>query len=212
MQAGRLSATTDVLRRGVRLARLDVEILLVLAATFAINAASTVAWLFPKQLINLGFPSGPVLWYTGLGILSSAVGFGALRVVEGRISGAGVARRTYVLSCLAGVVGLVALSYAPEAMSGAAGVLLVRGIAINVTRPVSVIWVNRRTTSDVRATLQSFLGQAESTGEILGGFGLAAVAGSAGIRATLLAAAALIACAGAVMTRTRSARAPSPAI
>jgi putative transcriptional regulator len=42
-----------------------------------------------------------------------------------------------------------------------AGVLLARGISFNVTGAVSVIWVNRRTTSDVRTTLHSFLSQAE---------------------------------------------------
>ncbi len=209
VRAGRRRAASAVFRRGVRLARGDIEILLVLAATFVINAASAVAWLFPKQLIDLGFPNGPVLWYAGLGVLASAVGFAALRVVEGRIGGAGTARRTYILSCVAGVAGLCVLSYAPEAITGAVGVLLVRGIAINVTRPVSVIWVNRRTSSDVRATLQSFLGQAESAGEILGGFGLAAIAGGAGVRATLLSAGVLVACAGAIAARVRNTKNPS---
>jgi hypothetical protein len=41
-------------------------------ATMLINAAAMVGWLFPKQLVNLGFPSDPALWYTALGIVSSA--------------------------------------------------------------------------------------------------------------------------------------------
>jgi hypothetical protein len=75
-------------------------------------------------------------------------------------------------------------------------VLLVSGIAFNVTRTVSVIWVNRRTTSDVRATVHSFLDQAECIGEIIGGFAL-----------TLLASAALIAFTGALVARSRADRA-----
>jgi hypothetical protein len=48
---------------------------------------------------------------------------------------------------------------------------------------LSVIWVNRRTTSEVRATVRSFLSQAECAGEIASGFPLAVVAQAAGIPA-----------------------------
>jgi hypothetical protein len=64
---------------------------------------------------------------------------------------------------------------------GSIGVLLANGIAFTVTRAVSVIWVNRRTSSDVRATAGSFLSQAECAGEIGSGVPLAARAGAAGI-------------------------------
>jgi hypothetical protein len=56
-----------------------------------------VNWLFPKQLIDRGFPGDPVLWYTALGILSFVLDAAALRLVEARIDGPGVARRAYVL-------------------------------------------------------------------------------------------------------------------
>ncbi len=204
----RLNASLSIFRRGADLSRRDTQILLVFAATLIINGAATVAWLFPKQLIDLGFPSDPILWYTGLGILGSLFGAVVLRVIEGRIEGTGVAPRTYVLACLTGLVGLVVLAYAPEALIGCAGVLLVRGVAINVTRPMSVIWVNRRTSSDVRATVQSFLGQAESIGEIIGGLALALLAQHSSIPTTLTAAGVLIACAGLIVTRARAERVP----
>jgi hypothetical protein len=54
--------------------------------------------------------------------------------------------------------------------------LLVGGIARNVIRSVSAIWVNWRVTSDERATVQSCRGQAESTGETLGGPALGVLA------------------------------------
>jgi hypothetical protein len=82
-------------------------------------------------------------------------------------------------------------------------VLLARGISFNVTRAVSVIWVNRRTTSDVRTTLHSFLSQAESAGEVIGGFALAALARASGISVTLLTSAAVIAATGALVARSR---------
>ncbi|MGA7669137.1 MAG: MFS transporter [Nitrolancea sp.] len=192
-----------VLERGIGLSRRNSQIMLMLTATLVLNAASVVTWLFPKQLINLGFPSDPILWYSALGVLSSLLGAVVLRGVEGRIHGVGVARRAYVIASVAGVCGLVLLAGAPEALIGCVGVLVMRGIALNVTRAVSVIWVNRRVTSDVRATVHSFLGQAESVGEILGGVGLALVAQSGGIAITLISSAALIAVAALLVARSR---------
>src|SRR5207249_212091 len=59
----RWSASPAIFRRGVTLARRDHELLLVFAATMIINGASEVGRLFPKRLINLGFPNDPVLWF-----------------------------------------------------------------------------------------------------------------------------------------------------
>jgi hypothetical protein len=147
-------------------------------------------------------PGDPVLWYAAPGILSFALAAAALRLVEARIDGPGVARRAYVFSCLVGVAGLIVLACAPDALVGSIGVLLASGIAFTVTRAVSVIWVNQRTSSDVRATVHSFLSQAECAGEIGSGFPLAALAGAAGIPAVLFASAALTACAGAAVARS----------
>jgi hypothetical protein len=174
-----------------------------LTATMLINGASMVTWLFPRQLVDLGFPGDPVLWYTALGIASFAAGAAALRLVEARIDGAGAARRAYALACAGGVLGLIVLACAPDALLGGVGVLLASGVAFNVTRAVSVIWVNRRTTSDVRATVHSFLSQAECTGEIISGSALAVLARAAGITAVLITAAALIALTGAIVGRAR---------
>jgi MFS family permease len=204
----RWSASLSIFRRGLSLARRDHEILLVLAATMTINGAGVITWLFPRQLVDLGFPNDPVLWYTALGILGSAAGVLALRIVEARIDGVGVARRIYALTCFVGALGLAVLASAPNALVGGVGVLLVSGIAFNVTRTVSVIWVNRRTTSDVRATVHSFLSQAETIGEIFGGLALAAVARAAGLSVALLTSGALIACAGALVARSRADRPP----
>jgi MFS family permease len=207
----RWSASLSIFRRGLTLARHDHEILLVLAATLIVNGAGMITWLFPKQLVDLGFPNDPLLWYTALGILASVAGVVALRIVEARIDGIGVARRTYSAACFAGVLGLIVLAQAPSALMGAVGVLLVGGIAFTVTRAVSVIWVNRRTTSDVRATVHSFLSQAETIGEIFGGFALALLAEAAGIPVALMTSGALLACAGALVVRSRADRAAAPA-
>lgn len=206
----RWETALEIFRRGISLARRDQEILLVFVATLALNSATMVAWLFPRQLINLGFPSNPILWYTAIGILSAALGVVALSIVEARIDGVGVARRYYAFACLIGVLGLVALAVAPVALIGGVGVLLLNGITDSVTRPISVVWVNRRTTSDVRATVHSFLSQAESMGEICGGFLLAALAQVRGISVTLLAAGAVLALTGIVVAWSRADRASMP--
>ena len=202
----RWNASLSIVRRGLILARRDHEIRLVLAATMIFNGASVISWLFPRQLVNLGFPNDPLLWYTALGIVSYALGVGALHIVEARIEGIGVTRRVYALACFVGVLGLTILAFAPDALTGSVGVLLVSGIAFNVTRASSVIWVNRRTTSDVRATVHSFLSQAETVGKSLGGFPLAFLAQAAGSSAAFVAAGALVAIAGAMVARSRADR------
>ena len=200
-----------IFRRGVALSRHDHEIMLVFAATVLVNSgAEAFDRLFPKRLVDLGFPDDPdpIVWFTALGVVTLAVGALALRVVEARIDGVGVARRVYAAVCFIGAFGLVLLAHAPDDVTGMAGVLLVGGIAWTVIRSVSVIWVNRRATSDVRATVQSFLGQVESTGEILGGLALGVLAQATSITVALTCSCALVACAGLLVVRSRAGRAP----
>lgn len=199
-----------ILRRGLALARRDREILVVLAATFLVNGGGAVGFLFPRRLLELGFPAepAPIVWFTALGLATLAVGVVALRFVESRIEGMGVARRCYVAASMTGALGLIVIGQAPDDATAMAGVLLVSGIAQPVTRAVSVIWVNRRATSEVRATVHSLLAQAESAGEIVGGVALAVVALTAGISVTLTAAGAVVAVAGVLVVRSRAGRGP----
>ena len=123
----RWSASLAVFRRGLTLARRDRGILVMLTATMLVNGAGVITWLFPRQLADLGFPREFVLWYTALGVASFGCGIAALRLVEARIDRAGAAHRSYLAGCLAGVLGLAVLAYAPDALAGGAGVLLARG-------------------------------------------------------------------------------------
>jgi acyl-CoA hydrolase len=63
-----------------------------------------------------------------------------------------------------------------------------------------------RITSDVRATVHSYLSEAESIGEIFGGFALALLTKAAGISIALIAAGAILAFAGAMVVRFRTDR------
>ena len=86
------------------------------------------------------------------------------------------------------------------------GVLLVGGVGWTVIRAVSVIWVDRRATSDVRATVQSFLGQVESMGEIVGGLVMGVLAQATSLTVALTCSCAMVTCAGLVVTRSHAGR------
>jgi hypothetical protein len=205
----RWRTSLTIFRRGVLLARRDREILLVFAATLLVNgAAEGFGRLYPRHLVELGLSArpDPIVWLTALGLITLAVGALALRVVEAHIDGAGVAPRAYAAACFVGALGLVVLAHAPDEVTGMAGVLLVAGIAEPVTRTVSVIWVNRRATSDVRATVQSFLAQAEYVGEISFGFALGVLAQATSIGVAMIGSCALVACAGLLALRSHAAR------
>jgi hypothetical protein len=105
---------------------------------------------------------------------------------------------------VAGTAGTIVFAQAPDARWAVVGVLVVSGITGPVIRAVAEIWVNRRTTSDVRATVHSVLSQAENLGEIVFGMVLAVIAFSASITASLMAAAAVLGAAGLVVSGDRA--------
>lgn len=187
----RWAASWSILSRGIDLVRRSRTILVIFLATFLVNGATEVNRLFQKRLVDIGLPTDPVLWFTVLGILTLLAGAIAFRVVERRIEGVDTAQRGYVLACAVGALGLAVLAIAPEELTGSAAILLVAGLATPLTRTLSTIWVNRQTTGDVRATVHSFLAQAEYLGEVVGGIALAVLARLAGLSPTLIAGGAL---------------------
>lgn len=198
--------SASILRRGVALVRLDRVILVVIIATLLVNGGGEAyGRLLEKRLVALGMPThpDPIVWFGAVSLVGVLLGAVVLRIVEARIAGAGVAKRTYVFSCAVGVVGLLVFANAPDAATAVAGSLLVSGIARPVIRAAAAIWVNRRAASAVRATVHSLLSQAESAGGVIFGVTLAVVAGVASTTVALTAAAALLACAGTLVITTR---------
>jgi MFS family permease len=189
----RLSASWSIFVRGATVVRQSRTILLVVGATFLVNGAADAGRLYQRRLVDVGFPADPVFWFAALGVLVLAVGAVALRLVEPHIESTGSAARGYALACAVGAVALVVLALAPDVVPGSAAVVLVAGVAVPLTRTIGTIWVNRETTSAVRATVHSFLAQAEYLGEIVCGLALAAVAAVGGVPLALLASAALFA-------------------
>jgi predicted MFS family arabinose efflux permease len=127
--------------------------------------------------------------------------------VEREIDDARSALRGYALACAAGVAGALLLATAPEELTASAAVVLAAGLAVPLTRTIGTIWVNRRTTGDVRATVHSLLAQAEYVGEIVCGLGIAVLAQAAGLSPALAACGGLFALAALVLRRAESRRA-----
>ena len=97
-----------------------------------------------------------------------------------------------------------------NAVTATIGVLLFGGLSSIVTRAVGTIWVNQRTTSDVRATVHSLLAQANYGGVIVGGFGFALVARSTTISTALLGAAMRMTIAAVLVARMPLHSSPKP--
>jgi MFS family permease len=195
----RYRASLFILRDGFRLAHRDRTILLVFLVTMLVNGADeALGRLFPRRLVDLGLPQSPdpIVWLTTLGLGTLALGAVVLRVVESRITGVHTTKRFYAGACVVGALGVLVFAVAPEHLTAMAGVLLARGIASPVLRIISVIWVNQKATSRVRATLQSFLSQVEFVGEIGLGFGLGIIAQTMQIEAAMFGACLLLAAAG----------------
>jgi hypothetical protein len=195
----------STLREGHRLARFDRVILGVIVATVFVNGGGEAyGRLLDHQLVVIGMPTHPALifWFAALSLVGVASGALALRFVETRVEGTGVIKRTYVLSCIVGVAGLVLFANAPDVETAVAGSLLVSGLAMPVSRTAAVIWVNRRTTAGVRATVHSLVSQAEQTGEIVFGLSLAGLAAAGSATVALMGSAILVACAAAVVAAT----------
>lgn len=91
-----------------------------------------------------------------------------------------------------GAAGMTLFAFAPEPISAGAALVISSGIAVPLTRIVSAIWVNARTTSGVRATTHSYLAQAEYLGEVTCGLAIALIANLLGLPLALACCADLI--------------------
>jgi MFS family permease len=179
-RTARWTTSFGVFRGGVALARRDRQLLVVILSVFLVNGAE-VAYgrLFEQRLLDLDFATGaqPIVWFTALGMLCFGIGIVALHVVEARIDGVLVARRAYAAACFVGAAGMLVLAHAPDAVTAVGAVLFVNGLARPLVRPMADIWVNRRATTEVRATIHSFSSQAENLGEATFGITLTVLAG-----------------------------------
>lgn len=196
VRAQRWRASLGILRRGAQVAMRDKTILLLVVITVLVNGAGdSFGRIYPIRLVRTGLPIGDngTLWFATVSIGGFITGILALRAVERRIHNEAGARGAMVVAGAAGAISLLAFGLAPNLAIAVAGVLVVLGVAGPIARTVTTIWVNRRTPSDVRATMHSFLAQAEYLGEIGAAGLLAATAGISGANGAYVLTAALFA-------------------
>lgn len=204
---GHIAESKTIFRNGLRLARNDRQLVRVLAATVMFNSgAEAVDRLFTSRLVDLGLPQSPdpVVWFTAVSIVGALAGIVALHWIESRVEAEGAPSRFYVAAGFLAAVATLLLAAAPEIVSGLTAVFLARGIGMRVVPVVASIWVNQRATSEVRATVQSFLGQAEAVGEVGGGIALGIVAQQLGLSTALVCSASLFALTVLLVRRSSS--------
>jgi MFS family permease len=202
IRTARWSTSWTTFVRGVTLVRRSRAILLIFAATFLVNGASDAAGrLTQKRLIDLGLPTS-ILWFTALGVLGLVVGALVLRLVTHRINGSHAAT-DYALAALVGVLSMLLLAFARDPVLGAIAVVLLNGIVTPLTRVISTIWINTRTTADIRATTHSFLAQLEYLGEIVCGVTISTLAGLTTLPVALTGCAILFAATAVLMRSSR---------
>ena len=96
---------------------------------------------------------------------------------------------------------MLLLAFARDPILGALAVVLLAGIVNPLTRVISMIWINTRTTATIRATTHSFLAQVEYLGEIVCGLTIAAIARLSSLPLALVGCAALFAVTVVIMWR-----------
>lgn len=179
----RWRASFGILRRGAQVAMRDKTILLLVAITVLVNgAADSFGRIYPIRLVDTGLPVGDngTLWFAAVSIGGLITGVFALRAIERRIHSEAGARGAMIIAGVTGALSLAIFALAPNLAIAVAGALVVIGVTGPIARTVTTIWVNRRTPGDIRATMHSFLAQAEYIGEIGAAGLLAATAGISG--------------------------------
>jgi FtsH-binding integral membrane protein len=124
--------------------------------------------LYAKRLVQLGFPtqSSSIAWYTAISLLTLLVAAGGLRLIETRTHLANSARHAYVTACAAGAAGTLVLAATRRVEVAIAAVVAIGATAANLARTTGTIWLNQRTSSEIRATVHSLRAQGADLGEI----------------------------------------------
>jgi hypothetical protein len=185
---------------GTRFVRAQPAILLLVGATLVAGASSEAFdRLWEAHFIrDVGLPAfgalDPVVWFGLFGVLVSLVGVVASTVLLPRIERAGSASLArWLLWLTAVLVGASAGFALAHGIAVALATLLVAQAMRSLVSPIASIWLNKQITdSSVRATVISIVGQADAVGEAAGGPALGGLGNAFGIRAALLAGAAVL--------------------
>lgn len=191
VSGSRRAALATIFSDGVQAARRVSPLrILVIATVFAGFASEAVDRLYVRRLDDIGLADwfdDEVVVVAVVVVSQSLVAWLALRAARRTIS----ARRRHevlavVLAALlaATAVGVALLALVDVLVVAAAGLVLA-GAMRAATEPVKAAWANEHAPPASRATVQSFVGQAHSLGEIVGGVTLGVVATLVGVPAAL---------------------------
>ena len=186
---------------GARFVRFQPLILLILAISFFGGMSTeTLDRLWEAHFIrDIGLPAigslDPIVWFVLFSIPMMAFAFFGAGILMKRFERADSRRLVRTLLALSSVmmVGQIAFGLA-GGIAVAYGSLLVYRVARTLTWPLEMTWLNQQITdSSVRATVISITGQSDAIGQAAGGPALGVIGNVWGIRAALVAGAAVIA-------------------
>ncbi|MFL5977731.1 MAG: MFS transporter [Gaiellaceae bacterium] len=208
----RLGAWRDVKTTtlaGGRLIRAERLLLIIMAITFFIGAASEgIDRLWEAHLIrDVGLPDlfglEPVVWFgliNAVGLLAGIVITSLLIPRFEHADNAALARALMLLTALV-AASVVVFGLATGFALALTAYMLAR-LARRITEPLYLTWLNRNIEdSSVRATVTSMVNQAGAVGEIAGGPGVGVVGTVLSLRAALVVAGALLTPAVALYAR-----------
>ena len=157
-----------------------------------------------QRLVDVGLPAdtNEALLIGIIVAIRSLFAAGALWVARRRGTGRSVV--VAVASLFVGVaVGVAVLAHVEVLWIAALGLVFQGGLHL-ATTPLATTWTNTFAPSASRATVHSFIGQAEAFGEILGGIALGVVAEVLTVPTAMTLSAALFGVAAVVALRARS--------
>ena len=198
-------AFTRMLQRGWRQSSQVKPLRILVAAVFVGGLAKeAIDRLDVQRLVDVGLPEDidEVLVIGALVAANSIVGALMLAVAKRRAQGAAVVPAMTAL--LVGVaLGIVLLAHMELLALAGLGLILQGGFFVT-TVPLVTTWANTFADSNNRATVHSFVGQAEAFGEILGGIALGVVAQSTTVPTAMTVSAVLFLGAAAIAATARN--------
>ena len=198
------SGLTSMLNGGFgEIRRHRVLAILTVAVLIGGLAKEAIDRLDVQRMVDVGLPSDidVVLVIGAIAAANSLMAATFLFVAERRIVDSAVV--PVMAALMAGVaLGVVVLAQV-DVLAIAALALVLQGGFFAATEPLVTTWTNAFAAERSRATIHSFIGQAEALGEIVGGLALGAVASASGVSAAMTGSAILFALSAAVILSAR---------
>lgn len=172
---------------GGRVTRRSSSLRLLVGSTLAAGFGSEVVdRLDIRRMEDVGLPDqiDAVVLVGAMGVVTAITSFALMTYVERRLV-AGRAGWWYSRIAVGAAV-MIGLAATTSVLAIVVVAFVVQAALRSGLRPITTGWANRQATSEVRATVLSFVGQAEAGGEILGGIVLGAVAARTGLPTALV--------------------------